>query len=946
MLKANFSFGGKLLLVLVTVIVYTFVLVAGIIGGALYAYNNVKVGDLLNLIQQSEWVSEEYAQKTIQEFVSSLQEDLSGEGLTLQTVIDISPKAGEMLDGLVDNLNENGIVTIDREELYRTPVQELSSSLANIAIVTASFSSLEDSMGLTLPDLPVIAGGAEEEIPIYTHANDTEDGSIDKAFTYGGQTYTYYTKGTEYAEATQTVTRTLYKAVAETTEEDGYVKAGGSYVYRRTETQAENGTAQPVYTRVRTTSSVVYLTDGGEYRFTANSGLYVKTAPGDGDAAYTELTYAPETETATGLEVLTQYCYQPLYAKAADGTYTPATADAPGSDGRYEILEGFENQTLYAETDVYTEVPADQLENGIPKNEFTKQNAVYVRSNGIAGLPLINGFNALSGVLDMDSLSLRKAAEYFGISLESDLLADVLDVPLAYLGEGIDSAVQGIELGSVLGLDADSDSFLLYLAYGEEGIDYTIEDGKIVSITPPRTISEVEEAIDGITIGDVVGESSHPLMQAISGWTLDDLADPDKINSLTIGDIMDLGDDPSPIMEALKNVALDDLPDTINSLTLEQMLGEIDESDSILYALKDCTLNNMAAAVQALSLQDLFAEDMYEYVYIGTKGDYDTRYQQLFVIEDFEYTEVKNLDSVAAGTKLYARYILAYDGSAYTDNGFRNIPLYAYEGGEYVLATEVSAWKLPALPSGVTEADLFAMDANGNYVAPVKDANGNYTVSTLYYLDGNDKTAELPLIPAQLTLKAGYEAKVLYSKYLLAQKAVVGGAVQDYYTQANLYYFDFESQSFERFDGLTEVLGDNGAAIGYRLPADFTGTVYTHGDVQGIWKYMLTNENGTEEIASLNDIGTLMSNITYNINNKSLRDMRDDGVLDVRVATGADDPLAEEIPEFLLDEADRPGEGEPPLTLGDLSISDLLNLTVRALQYLNNPSTIPTGGNT
>ena len=43
MVKANFSFGGKLVLVLVTVVVYTFVLIAGAIGGGLYAYNNVKV---------------------------------------------------------------------------------------------------------------------------------------------------------------------------------------------------------------------------------------------------------------------------------------------------------------------------------------------------------------------------------------------------------------------------------------------------------------------------------------------------------------------------------------------------------------------------------------------------------------------------------------------------------------------------------------------------------------------------------------------------------------------------------------------------------------------------------------------------------------------------------------------------------------------------------------
>ena len=198
MVKANFSFGGKLVLVLVTVVVYTFVLIAGAIGGGLYAYNNVKVGDLLNLVQQSQWVSEEYAQKTIQQFISDLQKDLSAEGLTLQTVIDISPKTGEMLDGLVDNLNENGIVTIDRETLYNTPVDQLSSSLMDVAVVTATLESMQDTMGITLPDMPIFKGDGEENGgDVYVAANSTDDGSLEKAFTFGS--YTYYTKSTVYA---------------------------------------------------------------------------------------------------------------------------------------------------------------------------------------------------------------------------------------------------------------------------------------------------------------------------------------------------------------------------------------------------------------------------------------------------------------------------------------------------------------------------------------------------------------------------------------------------------------------------------------------------------------------------------------------------------------------------------------------------------------------------
>lgn len=132
---------------------------------------------------------------------------------------------------------------------------------------------------------------------------------------------------------------------------------------------------------------------------------------------------------------------------------------------------------------------------------------------------------------------------------------------------------------------------------------------------------------------------------------------------------------------------------------------------------------------------------------------------------------------------------------------------------------------------------------------------------------------------------------------------------------------------------LEAVTDGEGVIIGY-IVHNVSGTVYTHGGTQGLWKYMLTNENGAEEIASLNDIGSLMSNISYNINHKTLREMRDDGVLDVSAAADGSDPLATEIPDILLDEADRPAEGETRPTLGDMSISELLDLTVRALETI------------
>lgn len=418
-------------------------------------------------------------------------------------------------------------------------------------------------------------------------------------------------------------------------------------------------------------------------------------------------------------------------------------------------------------------------------------------------------------------------------------------------------------------------------------------------------------------------------------------------------------------MLALRDIPIGEISTAIDDLTIEQMVGTIDESNTILYALRNCTLGNMGAVMQSLSLQDLFADDLYEYVYIGTaqevkdtdgsviSSQYDSRYEQLFVWENLAYTEktADEIKSLPADTKIYARYILAYDGSDYTADAYKGIPLYAYNPAaadgeaEYVLATYVSAWKMPDGYDDTLTYYTYS-ETDGTYTAvPAEQLGGTFTVDTLYYIGENDKVDELSLVPSELSIADGYEDAILYSMYRVAEKAVVDEKVQNYYTQANLYYFDFDGQAFERIPVsensggtpntpyLEKLTDGEGSVVGY-IVHNVSGTVYTHGDTQGLWKYMLTNENGVEEIASLNDIGSLMSNISYNINHKTLREMRDDGVLDVSAAADGSDPLATEIPDILLDEADRPAEGETRPTLGDMSISDLLDLTVRALETI------------
>ena len=83
------------------------------------------------------------------------------------------------------------------------------------------------------------------------------------------------------------------------------------------------------------------------------------------------------------------------------------------------------------------------------------------------------------------------------------------------LGENADlmSIVGKLPLGDLLDLDGSSDPVMLAVAYGEMGVDYTIENNKIIPINPPITINDLIggngiEIIKDIPLATVLGIES------------------------------------------------------------------------------------------------------------------------------------------------------------------------------------------------------------------------------------------------------------------------------------------------------------------------------------------------------------------------------------------------------------------------------------------------------
>ena len=196
MVKSTFSFGGKLLTIFLTIVIF----IALCAGSLILAVTKVKVRTLAGWIGMQDYISETY-DGTIIDLVSKVSEMFNGD-ITVNKVLEISPGLQKQVDGIVDNVEKVGLFKVDRELLYDMPVNQMTSNLMQIVVLTASLNKLADYLSVSLPDLAFIKGNEEDPVDVYTQANATEDGTIDKIFTMSDDETsprTYYTRSETFS---------------------------------------------------------------------------------------------------------------------------------------------------------------------------------------------------------------------------------------------------------------------------------------------------------------------------------------------------------------------------------------------------------------------------------------------------------------------------------------------------------------------------------------------------------------------------------------------------------------------------------------------------------------------------------------------------------------------------------------------------------------------------
>lgn len=118
-----------------------------------------------------------------------------------------------------------------------------------------------------------------------------------------------------------------------------------------------------------------------------------------------------------------------------------------------------------------------------------------------------------------------------------------------------------------------------------------------------------------LTIGELVHYTSdssdkHSLFDTISTWTVVDLQNKDKIQALTVGNILEI-EEGDTILTALKDTPISGLNDAIHTLPLEDIIAESTlDSNMFLKHLKGSSIDTLATDIEGLKIADIFATEI------------------------------------------------------------------------------------------------------------------------------------------------------------------------------------------------------------------------------------------------------------------------------------------------------------------------------------------------
>lgn len=537
------------------------------LGYVLFAKIKIKDGfDTVNKITGSnidytEYVTEEYAQKTVYGLLKDLTQiasDFQSGNASLSSLEKFSPMVRKTAEKLKDQMEEYGVV-IDTDVFLATPLSEMSAFFKD---------TVNDIEVGTMLDK---AGILEESNDSYallmalSYGEEGEDYTLDEAGNVvmldGKKPTTFGTMTTDTYQVLDKVSLSAIMKDEDTSDPLTrallYGTEGETYTYDETTGTVEMLPLSYKYNETEKTitdpEGIVYSYDETTGRWTAENGNYISAqSVKESGEQYDFIVYTPENEMICGLKATeTPGVYQ-VYDKTGKLLkHKPLSVGALTSGNVTEIFEDMQLKDVL--------------------NITAESDAILI------------------------SLAYGNEGEDFKIVTNEDGTKDIVMAegkkPRTVKDLKDKNMIDSVRLSAIITPDPE-DKITMYILYGVEGKDYEIDkDGNIVMLDgkTPRTI------------GDLSGENSP-----ISTITRD----------LTLGDVISIDEndeETSALLISLKDTPIDQLSTKINTLTLTEILGETDvEGNTFLKHLKDSTIKTFADDLEALTIQQIFEDDIYQ----------------------------------------------------------------------------------------------------------------------------------------------------------------------------------------------------------------------------------------------------------------------------------------------------------------------------------------------
>lgn len=329
-----------------------------------------------------------------------------------------------------------------------------------------------------------------------------------------------------------------------------------------------------------------------------------------------------------------------------------ATEENPASSaliqkiGKKTIKEVSENMDgIIQESTIGEVIDIDENSTGV---------LVYLQDKQIGELD-----GAIKGMKLCDAIEIHEADDpENGIKKSSKVMIFLKDCTL----DSIDAKIQTMTIGDAVEIGEDSSKVLQYLK--------------------GKKLDELDGAVKEMKISDAVNidpDNSHAIMVKIANFTLDDLADKEKlqtaIDDLTLGQVVTIGEDSSKLLKSLKDTKVSGLSQAMQDLTLEQVMDKHDvgvlslvpsttKVQDIGTELGDAVTET---SLYALNMAGLFSYDPSE-SYTETslvERIYKNNSTPQEIINDFTNTGVAEKDK-----KSIAPTLFVCDGASAANNAF------------------------------------------------------------------------------------------------------------------------------------------------------------------------------------------------------------------------------------------------------------------------------------